>query len=40
MIMHNDLKNVLLTEEDIQNICKELGAKITEDYKDLSLIHI
>jgi len=25
--MHNDLKNVLLTEEDIQNICKELGAK-------------
>ncbi|MDT3789192.1 hypoxanthine phosphoribosyltransferase, partial [Staphylococcus aureus] len=24
--MHNDLKEVLLTEEDIQNICKELGA--------------
>ena len=38
MIMHNDLKNVLLTEEDIQNICKELGAKITEDYKDRPLV--
>ena len=36
--MHNDLKNVLLTEEDIQNICKELGAKITEDYKDRPLV--
>ncbi len=23
-VMHNDLKEVLLTEEDIQNICKEL----------------
>lgn len=32
--MHKDLKNVLLSEEDIQNICKEMGAIITEDYKD------
>lgn len=31
--MHKDLKNVLLSEEDIQNICKEMGAIITEDYK-------
>lgn len=22
-VMHNDLKEVLLTEEDIQNICKD-----------------
>lgn len=28
--MHKDLKNVLLSEEDIQNICKEMGAIITE----------
>ena len=28
--MHNDLKEVLLTEEDIQNICKELGAQLTK----------
>ena len=31
--MHNDLKNVLLTEEDIQNICKELGAKLLRTIK-------
>ncbi|MFA0981182.1 hypoxanthine phosphoribosyltransferase, partial [Staphylococcus aureus] len=31
--MHNDLKEVLLTEEDIQNICKELGAQLTKDYQ-------
>ena len=29
-VMHNDLKEVLLTEEDIQNICKELGAQLTK----------
>ena len=32
-VMHNDLKEVLLTEEDIQNICKELGAQLTKDYQ-------
>ena len=36
--MHKDLKNVLLSEEDIQNICKEMGAIITEDYKDRPLV--
>ncbi len=29
-VMHNDLKEVLLTEEDIQNICKELGSTINK----------
>ena len=36
--MHKDLKNVLLSEEDIQNICKGMGAIITEDYKDRPLV--
>ena len=36
--MHNDLKDVLLTEEDIQNICKELGEKITADYQNRPLV--
>ena len=36
--MHKDLKDVLLTEEDIQTICKELGAKITDDYQDRPLV--
>ena len=26
--MHKDLKNVLLSEEDIQNICKEMGLSL------------
>ncbi len=36
-VMHNDLKEVLLTEEDIQNICKELGAQLTKDYQTISM---
>ncbi|CAC6010155.1 hypoxanthine-guanine phosphoribosyltransferase [Staphylococcus aureus] len=36
--MHNDLKEVLLTEEDIQNICKELGAQLTKDYQGKPLV--
>lgn len=37
-VMHNDLKEVLLTEEDIQNICKELGAQLTKDYQGKPLV--
>ena len=35
--MKNDLKEVLLTEDDIQAICETLGRKITEDYKGKDL---
>ena len=40
--MLNDIKNVLITEEELKKTVKELGAKITEDYKDknLSLITV
>ncbi len=37
-VMHNDLKEVLLNEEDIQNICKELGAQLTKDYQGKPLV--
>lgn len=32
--MHNDIKQVLLSEEQLQEKIKELGQKITEDYQD------
>lgn len=32
--MHPDLKNVLYTEEELQQRVKELGAAITKDYAD------
>ncbi len=35
--MKNDLKEILLTEDDIQAICETLGRKITEDYKGKDL---
>ena len=35
--MHNDLKDVLLTEEDIQNICKELGERLQQTIKIVRL---
>lgn len=37
-VMHNDLKEVLLTEEDIQNICKELGEQLIKDYQGKPLV--
>ncbi len=37
-VMHNDLKEVLLTEEDIQNICKELAAQLQKDYQGKPLV--
>ena len=32
--MHNDIKQVLLTEEQIKNRIKELGEELTRDYAD------
>lgn len=31
--MHNDIKEVLITEEDIENKCKEIGAQLTKEYE-------
>ena len=36
--MLNDIEKVLLSEEDLSNIVKRLGAEITEDYKDKNLL--
>ncbi len=38
--MHQDMKEVLFTKEQIHNKVKELGKKITEDYKDKDLMLI
>lgn len=38
--MENDIKEILLTEEEIKAICKRLGKQITEDYKDKNLLLI
>ena len=32
--MHNDIQEILLTEEQIQNKIKELGAVLTAEYAD------
>lgn len=32
--MHRDVKKILITEQEIEEKCKELGALITEAYKD------
>lgn len=38
--MRDDLKEVLLDEAEIEGICKDLGAKITEAYADKPLVCI
>lgn len=38
--MNNQMIKILLTEDQIQNRVKELGAKITNDYKDKKLLMI
>lgn len=38
MIKENELKSILLTEEEIKAIVKRLGSEITADYKDKNLI--
>ncbi|MDY0410017.1 hypoxanthine phosphoribosyltransferase [Virgibacillus soli] len=32
--MHNDIEKILISEEEIQDKCKELGKQLTEEYKD------
>ena len=38
--MVNDIREVLLSKEELENIVKELGRKITEDYKGKNLFLI
>jgi hypoxanthine phosphoribosyltransferase len=38
--MHKDLKEILVSEEQIEQRCKELGAQITQDYKDLNEVPV
>lgn len=38
--MKNDIKKVLYSEDDLKNIVKELGARISEDYKDKNLLMV
>ncbi len=38
--MVNDIKNVLITEEEIKEVIAELGKKITEDYRGKNLFLI
>lgn len=41
-VMKNDIKNVILSQEELSDIVKTLGKKITDDYngKDLMLVSI
>ncbi|GHU86725.1 hypoxanthine phosphoribosyltransferase [Clostridia bacterium] len=36
--MENDLREILITEREIQNKIKEMGAQISEDYKSQNLL--
>lgn len=38
--MNNDIKKVLFSEEDLNKMVLELGAKISEDYKDRNLLMV
>lgn len=38
MSMNDDIKSVLITEEELKECVKKLGAQITEDYKDKNLL--
>ena len=38
--MRDDLKEILIDEEEIEQICKDLGAKITEAYAGKPLVCI
>ena len=35
--MREDIKEILFTQEDLKAITKELGEKVTRDYKDKKL---
>lgn len=36
--MHNDIKRILITEQEISHAVGELGKKITQDYADKNLV--
>ena len=36
--MHNDIQEILLSEEQIQNKVKELGEILTADYADKNIL--
>ena len=36
--MRNDIEYILADEKEIQSICKDLGARISEEYKDKNMI--
>lgn len=38
MAMKDDIKEVLISHEEIQSICKRLGEQITKDYADKNLL--
>lgn len=38
--MENDMKELLLSEQDIQNLCHQLGEQITKDYQGKDLLCI
>lgn len=38
--MHKDIKNIVMSEEEIQTICKNLGEQLTKDYQDKPLVCI
>ena len=38
--MHDDIERILLDEEKLSGIVKELGARISEDYRDKNLLMI
>lgn len=38
--MHQDIKKILVSEEEIAKKCKELGERISIDYKDKNLVVI
>ena len=36
--MHNDISEILVSEQEIQEICQRLGKEVTKDYQDKSPI--
>ena len=38
MSMKEDIKEILVAEDEIKEICRKLGKQITEDYKDKNLL--
>lgn len=40
MSIHNDVEEILFTEEQVKEICARVGAQINEDYKDKNLLMV